>query len=58
MELAYLSFSDTGYELAQRLSKEFGGEAGRSGQPDKDGKLFQKHEKSRLTSAKRPLMIV
>ncbi len=38
MELAYLSFSDTGYELAQRLSKEFGGEAGRSGQPDKDGK--------------------
>ena len=37
MKLAYLSFSETGYELAQKLSKEFGGVAGRSGQPDEQG---------------------
>ena len=37
MELAYLAFSETGYELAGRLSKALGGKAYRSGVAGKDG---------------------
>ena len=37
MELAYLAFSETGYELAGRLSKALGGKAYRSGAAGKDG---------------------
>ena len=33
MKLAYLAFSETGYELAQKLAAELGGEAARSGKP-------------------------
>jgi len=40
MKLAYLAFSQTGYELAERLAKALGGEAHRSGQPDADGKVL------------------
>ena len=40
MNLAYLAFSETGYELAKRLAAALGGEACRSGQPDADGKTY------------------
>lgn len=40
MKLAYLAFSQTGYELAEKLTKALGGQAYRSGQPDESGKVL------------------
>lgn len=40
MKLAYLAFSQTGYELAQRLAGALGGTAYRSGQPDESGRAW------------------
>lgn len=43
MKLAYLAFSETGYELAQRLSDELGGEARRSGQEQSLSEWTEEH---------------
>lgn len=40
MKLAYLAFSEQGYELAKTLAKALGGEAARSGVPDGSGKTY------------------
>ncbi len=40
MKLAYLAFSQTGYELAKKIADTLGGTAYRSGQPDKGGNVL------------------
>ncbi|MDO4870200.1 MAG: cobalt-precorrin 5A hydrolase [Bacillota bacterium] len=44
MKLAYLAFSETGYELAWKLADALGGEAFRSGRPDETGKVLSLNE--------------
>lgn len=43
MKLAYLAFSEKGYELAARLAGELGGEAFRSGQPQSLAEWTEEH---------------
>lgn len=51
MNLAYLAFSETGYELATRLSQALGGKAYRSGQPDEHGAPVDLKEWTRMRFA-------
>ena len=43
MKLAYLAFSEQGYELAKKLAEQLGGEACRSGQPHSLGEWTEEH---------------